>query len=148
MPKILYCDYVTALAHKQQPRLRLLADFLSDTFRISGYHSDQDVQRRMTDVNVTVIEYSKCQFSSNDFTDCMSLSTHLNNPISADASRFVFAEGLSRDVIEILGSRYDLDPRFFENHLRGLEDFLADRWTGDRTHRLESSIIDVFESSI
>lgn len=145
MEQVSYGDYVKALALNQQPRLKLLADFMSNGVSIAGYHSDEDVRRRLTKVSVTVVNIYGCKSTRNDFTNYSGLIEHLDTGNSAHTFQLIITEGLSRDIIELLGSRYDLDPRFFENHLRGLNDFLAGKWSGDCTSRLESSLGELLE---
>jgi hypothetical protein len=132
-----YLEYVRALVGRF-PRLQLLADFTSPDIRISDYHSNEDVARRMTKVDVTVVDLGPFSVESGQFNDLSSLAGHLHCKLPSGSLRVIIIEDLSRDVIELLGSKFSLDPRFFENHLRGIQTYLTDRWTGDRTPRVES----------
>src|SRR5204862_3109550 len=57
--------------------------------------------------------------------------------------RLVICENLSAEAIEIIGGRYSLDPHFFENHIREIELHLGNRWTGDRSFRVESPVYEI-----
>lgn len=136
--KLTCLEYVHALAG-QFSRLRLLADFASPNIRIRDYHSDGDVARRMTKVNVTVVDLGSSSVERSSFNDLDSLNRYLRRKLLSGSLRVIVTEDLSRDIIELLGSEFCVDPQFFENHLRGIQNYLTDKWTGDRTPRVESS---------
>ena len=55
-----------------------------------------------------------------DFSDINNLSTALNEPRNSHDdvhARLFVVEDLSRDVIEALGARFDVDPLFFRGHI-------------------------------
>ena len=55
-----------------------------------------------------------------DYIDINDLSTALNGPSSTQndvSARLFVVEDLSRDVIEALGARFDVDPLFFRGHI-------------------------------
>ena len=140
-----YLEYVQALTIGF-PRLKLLADFMSPNHRIVGFNTDADVVLRMKHVDVTVVDHSSIEGVSTKiavphrFRDLRALDNHLDiKPVLSGSVRVVLVENISRDVIELLGSRYALDPRFFENHVRGIERFLAAKWSGDKVQRLEDA---------
>lgn len=45
------------------------------------------------------------------------LERHLDTPVAKDATRLYVVEDLSRDVIELLGFKLDIDPLFFREHI-------------------------------
>jgi hypothetical protein len=77
------------------------------------------------------------------FNNITSLTNRLNSKPQPGSLRTILVENISADVIEVLGKKYSLDPRFFENHLQGIQQLLANRWTGDKTERLESTTSEV-----
>ncbi|KAI2625844.1 hypothetical protein GGR54DRAFT_517526 [Hypoxylon sp. NC1633] len=50
-------------------------------------------------------------------TNPRDLADYLDQPIASDTTRFYVVEDLSRDVIELLGSKLDIDPLFFREHI-------------------------------
>ncbi|KAI0164214.1 hypothetical protein GGR52DRAFT_110525 [Hypoxylon sp. FL1284] len=46
-----------------------------------------------------------------------SLGNHLDTPVPEGATRLYVVEDLSRDVVELLGSKLDIDPLFFREHI-------------------------------
>lgn len=137
-----YIEYVRSLS-KQWPRLRLLVDFANRDNKILDYHGDAEVDLRMNTVDVNVIDFGLGSIKTHHFGDINELTSHLDNKPPSLQLRVFMVENLSAIVIELLGGKYSLDPRFFENHLRGIELFFTDRWTGDKTARLESSSSEV-----
>lgn len=133
-----YLNYVHALVGTF-PRLQLLADFTSPDIRIRNFHSDKDVQRRMSKVDTVVADLGASSAETRQFDDIHALKDHLQRKAPSGYIRVVVTEDLSRDVIELLGSQFSLDPRFFENHLRGIQSFLANCRSGDTTPRIESA---------
>jgi len=139
-----YLEYVQGLVGRF-PRLQVLADFMSPTVRISDYHENHHVTRRMKNVDVSIIDFGPTPLERQRhwFNDITSLTNHLNSKPQPESFRTILVENISADVIEAIGKKYSLDPRFFENHLQGIQKFLANRWTGDKTERLESAISEV-----
>ncbi|KAI1778285.1 hypothetical protein F4818DRAFT_292698 [Hypoxylon cercidicola] len=45
------------------------------------------------------------------------LESQLDTPVPKDATRLYVVEDLSRDVVELLGSKLDIDPLFFREHI-------------------------------
>lgn len=97
----------------------------------------------MTKIDVVVVDFGSDFVKSSSFSDLGSLTDYLKNTSASTTLRIVLIEHLSRDVIELVGRKISLDPRFFENHLRGVQLFLADCWSGDRTPRVQSRFSDV-----
>lgn len=77
----------------------------------------------MARTRVNLLEYPMhgAEVSSREFTDPGELDRHIKSLQGKDASsvklRLYVVEDLSRDVIESLGSHYDVDPSFFREHL-------------------------------
>lgn len=77
----------------------------------------------MARTRVNLLEYPMhgTEVSSREFTDPGELDRHIKGLKGKDASsvklRLFVVEDLSRDVIESLGSHYDVDPSFFREHL-------------------------------
>jgi hypothetical protein len=139
-----YFDYVSKLC-PAFPRLQLLADFMSDEKRIEGFHLPEAIEKRMKKVDVTVVDFGAALPRNRRFTDKSELETHLQSHQECKVTRFIFVEDLSRDVIELLGLKFLLNPLFFENHVRGIQRFLAGQWTGDKTVRLGDSLPTILE---
>lgn len=112
---------------------------MSPEHRISDFHSDDTVARRMTYVDVTVLDVCPGTRDEHCFDKLPPLIQHLDAELPSGSLRIIIVESVSRDIIQLLGEKFALDPRFFENHVRSIEKFLGDRWTGDRTSRLEAS---------
>lgn len=141
-----YFQYVQSLAGPF-PRLQLLVDFMSPQFRIKDYHNDENVVQRMKKVDVDVIDLGSQTPSLSKFDTIDALSGHINAPREANSVQVILVENVSADVIELLGSKYRLDPRFFENYVRDIQGFLTDKWEGDRTKRVQSSLPEVLQQS-
>ena len=72
--------------------------------------------------------------NSEDLSRAFDDSGSLSNDVHA---RLIVVEDLSRDVIEILGSRFDIDPLFFRN-------FISDYvWFNTRDRYFENSDLDI-----
>ncbi|KAI1763971.1 hypothetical protein GGR53DRAFT_340036 [Hypoxylon sp. FL1150] len=69
------------------------------------------------------------------------LESHLDTPIAKDATRLYVVEDLSRDVIELLGFKLDIDPLFFREHIN---DFL---WYNTRDPWVELPDLDIVSRS-
>lgn len=69
---------------------------------------------------VCVIDYTNREANATSFDSADRLKTHLvDNLQSKDSAqtRLIVAEDLSRDLVEMLGSHYDIDPAFFLSHI-------------------------------
>lgn len=140
-----YFDYVRSLC-TTFPRLQLLADFMSDQIWISEFQFPKDVERRMKKIDVITIDLGPSSQVTKRFTNLCTLEDHLESQQEPGTNRIILVEDISRDVIELLGSKFpDLDPRFFENHVRDIHRFLPGQWMGDRTARLECSLARVLK---
>ena len=113
-------------------------DFMSPHVRIRGYHEDENVVQRMKHVDVAVVDLTPT-LSHERFDDFLTLSKHLYTTREPESVRVILVENLSTDIIELLGSKYKLDPCFFEDYVQGIQTFLGDNWEGDKMQRLGSS---------
>lgn len=77
----------------------------------------------MAKTKVTLLEYPDNGGlpKKKEFTDSATLDDHIagleNEDDPSVRFRLFVVEDLSRDVIETLGSRYDVDPSFFREHI-------------------------------
>ncbi|KFZ14999.1 hypothetical protein V502_05817 [Pseudogymnoascus sp. VKM F-4520 (FW-2644)] len=85
----------------------------------------------MRKVDVKVIDLGPSSAKPTLHQNANSLSSHLDSEQEPDSTRVILVESISADVIELLGRKFSLDPRFFENHLRGIQEFLADHIPDD-----------------
>lgn len=130
-----YQRYLTSLLGTH-PHLQVLEQFIDekdwDRWRRAGHPKDCG----LTKFNVVVadiehfaghvptgIQPSGLQTSQHDLEEYLA-----HHPVNgADSLRMYLIEDLSRDVIEYFGSRFNLDPNFFESHLRDHERLLSGR---------------------
>jgi hypothetical protein len=81
-----------------------------------------DKEERGSRTNVTVLDFDKDYNNErNDYKTITSLQQQFNKgPTDTNDkvhARLVIVEDLSRDVIETLGARFDIDPLFFRQHI-------------------------------
>ena len=83
--------------------------------------NEKDRDERSSRTNVTILDFEpKAPVSRIDCSDANHLSAILNGPaVENDQvhARLFIVEDLSRDVIEQLGSRFNVDPLFFREHV-------------------------------
>ncbi|KAL8881215.1 MAG: hypothetical protein Q9198_001537 [Flavoplaca austrocitrina] len=116
-----YLEHVMRLS-AQWPRLRYLAKFMESSTapKRASLLPPSDLLRRQGVVNVGVV----------DFTDPHAITTQrcgnigqlleqlgTAHGVNGRARRLFVVEDLSKPVIEALGSTFDIDPRFFRDHL-------------------------------
>ncbi|KUI69788.1 hypothetical protein VM1G_05072 [Cytospora mali] len=134
-------DYLThiQLLKNQWPHLELLADFMDvgttptrwNPKVPGGYPVDEEERKkerlkRFERTNICVLEYPRQKpdekpdvVKKKDIKNATELKDHLSqlrNDPSVKLRLFV-VEDLSREVIETLGSTYDIDPSFFREHI-------------------------------
>ncbi|KAK3617483.1 hypothetical protein LTR56_025246 [Elasticomyces elasticus] len=77
--------------------------------------------RRAAKCNVCVLDYEDGKpVRKATFTNTANLDAHLEAPSPSAAKppiRLIISEDISRDVVECLGSKYDIDPLFFRSHI-------------------------------
>ncbi|KAJ4393737.1 hypothetical protein N0V93_002952 [Gnomoniopsis smithogilvyi] len=131
-----YLSYVKALV-RNWPHLQLLVDFMDvGTTPVrwnpgipGGLPEDKKARsserdERMARTRVSFLEYptdGAKPIAKEHFSDSGELDRHIESLKGKDASsvklRLYVVEDLSREVIETLGSHYDVDPSFFREHL-------------------------------
>lgn len=83
-------------------------------------HFPQVRDQRAKRVNVAVIDYTNQKPNLRDFNDAAQLREGLDAVKQTNEqaqTRLIVAEDLSRDLVETLGSYYDIDPLFFLSHI-------------------------------
>lgn len=115
-----YLNHIRSLSHNGWPHLRYLADFI-DTSTIpikNKFLTPQDRLERRHRVKVSVINFSSGNcIERRDFNDPTALSHFLNSSSNENQASLFVVEDLSTDTVELLGSRFDVDPTFFRAHL-------------------------------
>jgi hypothetical protein len=119
------------------PHLQVLERFVDEddweNWRICGYPKDLGLTK--FDVIVVDIELSPGPPAATSLRispllesgEALTRYTEEHSLKNPGSLRLFLAEDLSRDLIEYFGSRYKLDPNFFEGHLRGHEKLLSGR---------------------
>ncbi|CAN8098352.1 unnamed protein product [Discula destructiva] len=131
-----YLEHVKSLV-THWPHLQLLVDFMDvgttpvrwNSSIPGGYPEDnklRDTERRerMSRTRVSVLEYpveAGHEVTRTDFAESSTLRAYMKS-LDDDQNttiklRLFVVEDISRDVIEILGRYYDVDPSFFREHL-------------------------------
>ncbi|EHL02360.1 hypothetical protein M7I_1614 [Glarea lozoyensis 74030] len=89
---------------------------------------DKDIEERARKVKVAVIEYgnSYVKPTESHIDNTEDLQTFLESTAEPSYARLFVVEDLSRDVIEALGAKYDVDPQYFRSHI---EDYLWNQET-------------------
>ena len=105
------------------PHISYLADFMKVTTAPpkQKFLNDQDRREKASRTKVAMLTFEpKAPVHRVDFSDIDSLSYALNEPRNSHDdvhARLFVVEDLSRDVIEALGARFDIDPLFFRGHI-------------------------------
>ncbi|KAI1304367.1 hypothetical protein F5Y03DRAFT_177760 [Xylaria venustula] len=141
-----YLAQVKRLSEAGWNHLRLLTDFMSigtvpqrwkdlDTCQTltSKDISDRRAERRrrIEKTNVSVLSYCASEVKRENFTSAQTLKDGLEstNEDSSVKFRLYVVEDLSRDVIEILGSKFAIEPDFFRAHIVDYAWYnVRDRW--------------------
>lgn len=114
--------YLESLAHGW-PHISYLADFMKVTTAPpkQKFLNDQDRKEKASRTKVAMLTFEpNALVHRADFSDINNLSTALNEPRNSHDdvhARLFIVEDLSRDVIEALGARFDVDPLFFRGHI-------------------------------
>jgi hypothetical protein len=122
-----YLAHVKSLS-RFQTTLRHLADFMEvGTTPLQWRYlrqsaAQEERKERVSRTNVAYIEYRPQTAPQNiaiaSATQLKEILSHLkHDPTRAPPMRLFLVEDLSRDVIELLGSRFDVDPLFFREHI-------------------------------
>ena len=118
VPPSTYLDRVVEPKLLHRPWLESLYQFMDSSakgFAIS-------IAKRMKYFDIKVIHFSKSG-TPNSIIKCLT-PEHFKEVISEDKERtgsLIIAKGISRAMIEALGTAFELEPEFFANHLAGTE---------------------------
>ncbi|KAI0885613.1 uncharacterized protein GGS22DRAFT_131273 [Annulohypoxylon maeteangense] len=108
------------------PHLRYLAEWMDVTTSptkwqlIKGMDNLKEIRaERASRTKIMAIDFISGQSAPamQQIDDPNGLKTCLDDPAVPDATRLYVVEDLSRDVIELLGSKLDIDPLFFREHI-------------------------------
>lgn len=117
-----YMRYLESLA-QGWPHISYLADFMKVTAAPpkQKFLNDQDRRERASRTKVAMLTFEpNAAVHRDDFSNIIDLyyalnrSQHKHDEVHA---RLFVVEDLSRDVIEALGARFDVDPLFFRGHI-------------------------------
>ncbi|KAL8833664.1 MAG: hypothetical protein Q9170_004150 [Blastenia crenularia] len=117
-----YLEYIDLLTDNGWPQLRYLADWMRVTTapQLWKHLQKRDTDERASRMNVTLLEFRTDGNTRHDITTTQHLADLLPSLSMHDkdvAARLFVVEDLSRDVIETLGSHFDIDPTFFRGHI-------------------------------
>ncbi|KAF2964995.1 hypothetical protein GQX73_g8565 [Xylaria multiplex] len=141
-----YLSQVKRLSEAGWTHLRLLVDFMSigtvpqrwkdlDTNLLLSPKevSDRQAEReeRIERTNVSVLDYYATEVKRVKLTSAQALRDSLGNQTENNSPKFrlYVVEDLSRDVIEILGQKFGIEPDFFRAHIVDYAWYnVRDRW--------------------
>jgi len=120
-----YLEYIKRISHSL-PHLEYLAHWMEVTAAppkwtfIKQYEPDRDERARRC--NVCILDFNRGQKPKKEIYKDVSdlkaaLETHNSLNIENTPDRLLIVEDLSRDVVELLGAEYDIDPLFFLSHI-------------------------------
>lgn len=120
------------------------------TFPSRIISNPQEREERWTRTKVWRLDYLNSGIVNSDqFTRSTDLkhALHVNNKGNPDLELRIFVvEDLSRDVIESLGSYYDIDPSFFRSHLADYVGYnVRDPWRDPSNLLKDSRSLDWFQ---
>ncbi|TRX88044.1 hypothetical protein FHL15_011046 [Xylaria flabelliformis] len=118
------------------PHLRYLADFMEVSTIplkwevIRNNKAERQDRAQRTNISILDSSYTGTTLYKNRVTKWdelkMSLEVRL---VENTALRLILVEDLSRQVIEILGAKFDIDPNFFRDHIDDYSWYnIRDRW--------------------
>jgi hypothetical protein len=114
-----YYDGIQLKLH-ERPWLESLHQFMD--YNAKGFA--MNLVKRMRHFDIEVIHLAE----SGKFGSIIKCSTVeeferavVEEEVKGRTGTLVITKGLSRDMIEVLGSRFELEPEFFSNHLAGTE---------------------------
>jgi hypothetical protein len=118
---------VVGLKLLHRPWLECLYQFMSPATEGFSMHSSSS--RRMNDFDIKVIHFTESG-KPDPVIKCIT-PDEFKRAASEEVKRtgtLIIAKGLSRAMIEVLGTTYELEPEFFASYLAGTETFLLDRY--------------------
>jgi len=119
-----YYDIV-GLKLQHRPWLECLYQFMNPTTK--GFAMQPS--RRMEDFDIKVIHFTESR--KPDSAIKCSTPNEFKRAVREEKERtgtLIIAKGLSRAIIEVLGTTYELEPEFFASHLAGTEIFRLARY--------------------
>ncbi|KAF2237277.1 hypothetical protein EV356DRAFT_496865 [Viridothelium virens] len=137
-----YLSYLKSISSRW-PHLRYLADWMEVTTAPVKWKFLKDVDRaeRASRTRIAMLDFPRGKkVSRTDISDAASLAALLEDRhVDHDhvEARLFVVEDLSRDVVELLGARFGIDPLFFRGHI---SDYL---WYNTRDPWVELPDLDV-----
>ncbi|KAL2046375.1 hypothetical protein N7G274_001822 [Stereocaulon virgatum] len=137
-----YLSYIESLS-EGWPHVSYLADFMKVTTSPpkQKFLAEDDRNERARRTKVTILDFEPdTPVSRTDYSDVDILSKALHGPTNQHDhvhARLFVVEDLSRDVIEQLGARFDIDPLFFRGHI---SDYM---WNNTRDPWVELPDLDI-----
>ena len=111
-----YHAYVHSLCGRWR-RLQHLDNFMNEPFH-------RALPRGRPSPSVAIIDVSTLGITlEGEFTEAASLLKYLDSSSSGARSRYFVIEDLSVDIIELRGTRFDVEPEFFSAHIYSLDWF-------------------------
>ncbi|KAI0526276.1 hypothetical protein F5B22DRAFT_585130 [Xylaria bambusicola] len=92
---------------------------------------EEERKRRIEKTNIAVLNYHATGVKRENYTSAQALRDSLNSDDEDSSLKFKLyvVEDLSRDVIEILGQKFDIEPDFFRAHIADFAWYnVRDRW--------------------
>lgn len=129
------------------PHLRYLADFMdvSTTPLRWKFLRGNDAERveRSGRTNAAILDFpSFGKPTRRTATSSDELEMHLNDKPIGTSVRLIIVEDLSRQVIEILGGKFDVDPGFFREHINDYSWYnIRDRWMSPPSFKLTARML-------
>ena len=117
-----YLAHIKSLA-KGWPHLRYLADWMEVTMTpiMWKYLNAEERSERARRTRVAILDFDpEKETKRTDICSSVQLNEELQKPDTGPDNlhaRLFVVEDLSRDVIEALGARFDIDPLFFRGHI-------------------------------
>ncbi|CAG8959785.1 hypothetical protein HYFRA_00001692 [Hymenoscyphus fraxineus] len=115
-----YLEYLKSIA-EEWPHITWLADYMEvGTSPIKWkFLTEKNIKERAEKTKVAVLEFSKSgdEPMRKDFHLIGRLRDYVNETTDPEYARLFIVEDLSRDVIEILGAKYDIDPLYFRSQI-------------------------------
>jgi hypothetical protein len=132
-----YLAHIKSLS-RAWPSLRYLADFMQvGTTPLRWKYlikNKEERSERLKRTKVTIVDISVDGGATcTEFDDASELGNWLNagsgQEVKSTSTRLFFAEDLSREIIEMFGSKFDIDPTYFREQIDDYSWYnIRDRW--------------------
>ncbi|KAG5762758.1 hypothetical protein H9Q72_009158 [Fusarium xylarioides] len=132
-----YLAHIKSLS-RAWPSLRYLADFMEVSTTPVRWkflrENEAERQDRCNRTNIAILDFdpsgnSTCKRFTNTDELEVELRRNENGKRNKGSLRLLVVEDLSRGVIEMLGSEFDIDPTFFRSHIDDYSWYnIRDRW--------------------